>query len=89
MAEKKHTAVAETFRRSRRTGQKPYHMRFEGAPSEAQVATIVNYLRKWGVSVNDGGEDGNKIVKVPKGVGLHVQGQADSLKKAGYTIVRV
>ena len=47
MAEKKHTAVAETFRRSRRTGQKPYHMRFEGAPSEAQVATIVNYLRKW------------------------------------------
>jgi len=28
-------------------------------------------------------------VKVPKGVGLHVQGQADSLKKAGYTIVRV
>jgi hypothetical protein len=85
MAEKKHTAVAETFRRSRRTGQKPYHMRFEGAPSEAQVATIVNYLRKWGVSVSDD----PKTVKVPKGVGLHVQGQADSLKKAGYTIVRV
>jgi len=85
MAEKKHTAVAETFRRSRRTGQKPYHMRFEGAPSEAQVATIVNYIRKWGVSVSDD----PKTVKVPKGVGLHVQGQADSLKKAGYTIVRV
>ena len=85
MAEKKHTAVAETFRRSRRTGQKPYHMRFEGAPSEAQVTTIVNYLRKWGVSVSDD----PKTVKVPKGVGLHVQGQADSLKKAGYTIVRV
>jgi hypothetical protein len=85
MGKQKQTAVAETFRRSRRTGQKPYHMRFEGAPSDAQIATIVNYLRKYGVSVSDD----PKTVKVPKGVGLHVQGQADSLKYAGFTIVRV
>ena len=59
-------------------------MRFEGTPTDAQVAVIFNYLRKWGVSVDD-----NKTVRVPKGTGLHVQGQADALKKAGYTIVRV
>jgi hypothetical protein len=80
------TGAAATFRRSkRRTDSKPYHMKFDGAPNDTQVATICNYLRKWGVSVTDD----PKIVKIPRGTGLHVQGQADALKKVGYTIVRV
>jgi hypothetical protein len=80
------TGAAATFRRSkRRTDSKAYHIRFDGKPNDTQVSTICNYLRKWGVSVDNDA----KVARVPKGTGVHVQGQADALKYAGYQIVRV
>ena len=72
-----------TFRRSKNRGGKPRHFRFT-SKDNVPVSDLINYLRKFGVSVNDE----QKKLTVPQNLGIHVLGQADALIAAGYYIVR-